>query len=737
MKKGGWAIEKDTGEEIIPTMCSSHCGGTCLLRVHVKDGVITRVETDEGTEPQLRACQRGRALRQRVYSPDRILYPLKRVGKRGEGKFERISWDEALEVVAAGITRVRDAYGPRSILYLPMAGDVGALHTIVTMSRLLSLAGGYSTWWGLTSFHGGVWASNFSYGTVFCSNTRDSFLHSRLIILWGWDPASTQTGTNTPWYLTQAKEKGARIIAVDPWFSDSAAAFADEWIPVRPATDAAVLIAMAHVMIREKLHDRTFLGRYTVGFDKYQDYILGKEDGVPKTPEWAEEITGVSAGTIEKLAREYANTKPAALMAGIGPGRTAYGEQYHRAAIALAAMTGNVGKVGGDAAARAWESLVGGYPYGVGIGTALPFTFNPIEDSSDSDGVPLGYLSPRIHYTRIADAILRGRSGGYPADYKMAFIVNCNYVNSLPNVNKIVQALEKLEFVVVEEQFMNATARYADIILPTSSYAEREDIVFGVGMAYYGFQNKLIEPLGESKPHNEIAKALAAKLGIDDYDEDTDENRLKTLAMVAQIPHYEQFKKTGVYWIRQPEPYVAFRKQIEDPEENPFPTPSGKIEIFSQRLADLNDPLRPPVPTYLEPWEGPTDSLRKKYPLQLLTNHFKRRSNAQFETFPWLQELVKQALVIHPRDAETRGIEDGDLVYVYNDRGGTVVPAWVTGRIMPGVVILPQGAWYAPDENGIDRAGSANVLTRDEPSPAGSFAYNSALVEVERVAGDT
>jgi len=738
MKQDGWKIEKENAQgKIIPTMCSSHCGGTCLLKVHVENGVITRVETDDGKEPQLRACQRGRALRQRVYSPDRILYPLKRVGKRGEGKFERISWDEALEMVAAGITRVREAHGPKSILYLPMAGDVGALHTIVTMSRLLSLAGGYSTWWGLTSFHGGVWASTFSYGTVFCSNTRDSFLHSRLIILWGWDPASTQTGTNTPWFLAQAKEKGARIIAVDPWYSDSAAAFADEWIPVRPATDAAVLIAMAHVMIREKLHDRAFLGRFTVGFDKYQDYVMGKEDGIPKTPRWAEEISGVPAGTIEKLAREHANTKPAALMAGIGPGRTAYGEQYHRAAITLAAMTGNVGKLGGDAAARAWESLVGGYPYGVGIGTALPFTFNPMEDSSDSDGVPVGYLSPRIHYTRIADAILRGRSGGYPADYKMAVIVNCNYVNSLPNVNKIVQALEKLEFIVVEEQHMNATARYADVILPTSTYAEREDIVFGVGMAYYGFQNQLIEPLGETKPHNEIARALAAKLGIPDYDEDTEDNRLRTLAMVAQIPHYEQFKKTGVHWIRQPEPYIAFQKQIEDLEGNPFPTPSGKIEIYSQRLADLNDPLRPSVPTYLEPWEGPADPLRQKYPLQLLTNHFKRRSNAQFETFPWLRELVAQRLIINPVDAEARGIADGDTVLVHNERGVTVVPAWVTGRVMPGVVILPQGAWYAPDENGVDRAGSANILTKDEPSPAGSFPYNSALVEVEKVKDQT
>jgi len=658
---------------------------------------------------------------------------MKRVGERGGGEFERISWDEALDTVAGELRRVRQTYGPESILYLPTAGDLGSLHTVMTIRRLLSMAGGFTTWWGATSFHGGMFASFFKYGTISCANTRDDLLNSRLIIMWGWNPAVTIAGTNTPWFLAQTREQGTRIIVVDPWYSDSAATFAEEWIPIRPGTDAAMLIAMAYVMIEESLQDQRFLDAYTVGFDQFRDYVLGLEDGVVKTPAWAEAITGVPASTIGKLAREYATTKPAALMAGIGPGRTAFGEQYHGAAITLAAMTGNVGVHGGDAAARAWESVVPGYPFPIGMGVALPFALNPVDKYELSDGIPLGHTYPQVHYTKVADAILKGKAGGYPADYKLAFMVNSNYVNSLPNVNKIVEALKTLEFIVVAEQFMTATAKYADIILPTSTYVERDDIALGVGMAYIGFQRKIIEPLGESKPHNEIAKALATRMGITDYDEETEENHLRAVAEAAGIPNYDAFKENGVHWIERSEPYVSFKEQIDDPENNPFPTPSGKIEIYSQRIADMSDPLLPPIPKYIETWESPNDPLARKYPIQLITNHARGRSNAQFSSLPWLKELFPQAVIVNDIDASTRGISNGDMVRVFNDRGETMTPARVTKRIMPGVALLPEGAWYEPDEKGVDKAGSANVLTRDEPSPGGSFAYNTGLVQIEKV----
>ena len=726
-------IQEVDNETVIPTTCASHCGGTCILRVHVKDGVITRIETDNGEEPQLRACLRGRAYRQRVYAKDRLLYPLKRVGERGEGKFERISWDEALDTVASELGRVKETYGPEALMLLVMAGDAASLHLPFGLFRLLGMAGGFTTGWGATSFHGGTFSSYFTYGTEYASNTRDDLLNSRLIIMWGWNPAVTICGTNTPWYLAQAKERGTKVVAVDPCYNDSAATFAQEWIPIRPGTDAAMIIAMAFVMINENIQDQKFLDAYTIGFDKFKDYVLGLEDGVPKTPAWAETITGAPAAIIEKLAREYATVKPAALMAGIAPGRTAFGEQYHRAASTLAAMTGNIGIHGGDAAARAWESILGGYPYeGVMLGSALPFVPNPIE-LPPVHSFWFHEKYPHIHYSKVADAILKGKAGGYPADYKLLFISNANYLNSFPNINKIVRALKALEFIVIEEQFMTSTAKFADIILPTTTFMERNDIALGVGTPFYGFQNKIIEPLGECKSHNEIAKELAARMGLSDFDQETEETRLRDFAQSAGIPDYDRFRDQCIHRINLSEPYIAFKEQIEDPENNPFPTPSGKIEIYSQQIADMNNPLLPPIPTYIENWEGPNDPLAQRFPIQLVTNHAKGRANAQFANIPWLRELTPQTILINTEDARVRKIRDGDMVRVFNARGETRVPAEITERIMPGVAILPHGAWYDPDGQGIDKAGSPNVLSLDEPSPAGSFPYNTILVEIEKI----
>ncbi len=217
-------------------------------------------------------------------------------------------------------------------------------------------------------------------------STHDDLLNSRLIIMWGWNPADTITGTNTTWILARAKEKGIKIVSVDPRYTNSAAVFASEWIPIIPGTDAALLIAMAYVIIKGNLQDQAFLDTYTIGFDRFKDYVLGQEDGTPKTPLWAEVITGVPAATIENLAIEYATRKPAALMCGIAPGRTAYGEQYHRAAITLSAITGNIGIHGGSSAGNVWALSTGGYPFaklprvGVGIGNVA----NPV-----AHGAPL------------------------------------------------------------------------------------------------------------------------------------------------------------------------------------------------------------------------------------------------------------------------------------------------------------------------------------------------------------
>lgn len=725
-------------DDVVMTSCSSHCAGTCLLRIHIKDGAVVAIETDEGTEPQFRACRIGRAMRQMVYHPDRLKYPLRRVGERGEGKFERISWDVALDIVATELKRVKDTYGSGAIILAFSGGDTSAFHLAPLMNRLLGLAGGYTTQWGFHSYEGGTFAQIASYGDIFTCPSRDNLFDSRLIILWGFNPVNTNQNTNTVWHLIKAKEAGAEIIAIDPRLTNTIATLSAQWIPIRPCTDTAMLVAMAYVIIKENLQSQEYLDRYTVGFEQFKHYVMGGEDGIPKTPVWASHIAGVSPSNIEDLAKKYATKKPAALIDGIAPGRTAYGEQFHRAAIALAAMTGNIGILGGNSPGKAWGGSFGGYPYK--LGRSMAAVPNPYEKGVQPRPYSLTYYEKffpggnsgvRLSRTGVADAILKGKAGGYPTDYKLLYLVNYNFLNQVLNINKTIQALKKLEFIVTQEQFMTSTAKFADVILPTSTRLERNDLCVGNALPSYGYLKKVVEPLGECKSHFEICLELAKRLGITNYSDKTEEEWLKQIVEGSDIPDYETFRKEGIYKIPLGGPYLPFKAQIEDPDNNPFSTPSGKIEIYSQLLADMKSPEVPPVPKYIEPWEGPADPLRKKYPLQLITTHIKRRIHSVYEKVPWLRELDDpQALTIHSIDAEARGIRDGDLVRVFNDRGETILPAKVTERIMPGVVDIPEGAWYDPDKNGVDKGGNPNVLTKDTISPGGSFPSNTSLVDV-------
>ena len=741
-------FKETTGEErVIRTACAHHCGGSCAWNVHVKDGVIVRMEPDDDpSADQLRGCMRAHALRQQVYAPDRLKYPMKRVGPRGSGEFERISWDEALDTVASELIRIRDTYGNAAIISGGGCGNVTLVHgMMMAMARLLNMFGGSTETWAWPSWEASTFATSVTYGTINTQNSRDDLLNSRIIILWGVNPVATIHSTNTMWYLARAKEAGAKIISIDPRYTPTSAAVAHEWIPIIPSTDTAMAIAMAYVIIAENLHDQAFLDRYTVGFDKYKEYVMGKTDGVPKSPQWAEERTGVPATTIARLAREYATTKPGALLSGISAGRTAFGEQFHRATMVLAAMTGNVGIHGGEAAGR---SLGDQYPYNAypfKLGPGLSPGENPVDKEAPTRPIAIptykawGHNVPRsftrVHQNKVADAILKGRAGGYHADYKAFVVYNHNFVNQFPTTRKWHEALNKLEFMVDLEQFMTATARYADILLPTCTILERNDLILGGNQPFYGFLRKVIEPLHESKPQLEICGLLAPRLGIDPkvYNDKTDEEWVEQISMGGgDVPDWEAFKEKAIYRMPLKEPFISFKKEIEDPEKHPFPTPSGKIEIYSQILAQMNEPLLPPIPTYFEPWEGRHSTLAKTYPLQLITSRFQRRSHTQFETLPWLRELMQNRAEINTVEAEARGIKDGDMLRIYNDRGEIRISAEVTERIMPGVVDVPQGAWFKPDEKGIDRGGCPNTLCTEEYSPCGSFTWNTGLVEVEK-----
>ncbi|MFC2166319.1 molybdopterin-dependent oxidoreductase, partial [Acidobacteriota bacterium] len=325
-----------SAERMIRTGCPSHnCGGRCLLRVYVKDRIITRIEGDDRLpdtveDPQLRPCIRGRGYRRRQYHPDRLKYPMKRIGKRGEGRFERISWDEATETMASELLRIREKYG-NSALYVPYGtGSYNQVNGRQTAQRLMNLFGGSLGYYNSYSWACITKATPYVYGTTVTGNQRQDWLNSKYIIMWSWNPAEIRDGTNSAFFVKKAREKGARVVCIDPRMTLSAVSLADEWIPIRPGTDTAMMSAMAFIMITENLYDVDFVNNHCIGFDEtqmpdgaegaetYKDYILGTRDGNPKTPEWGEAITGIPRETIIRIAREYATMKPGVLYQGYG-----------------------------------------------------------------------------------------------------------------------------------------------------------------------------------------------------------------------------------------------------------------------------------------------------------------------------------------------------------------------------------------------------------------------------------
>jgi anaerobic dimethyl sulfoxide reductase subunit A len=478
-----------------------------------------------------------------------------------------------------------------------------------------------------------------------------------------------------------------------------------------------------------------FLDSNTVGFDMFRDYVLGVEDGVPKTPSWAEAITGVPESVIERLAVEYATTSPAALIPGWAPARGARGEQFSRAANTIIAMTGNIGVPGGCAGGLMRPD--------VGVKMELPTT---LPNAVDRDAPPrreslfgtqgaANVESTRIHGTKVYDAILRGRAGGYPCDPKLAYVVARNVLDTHLNVNKGISAFKSLEFIVVQEQRMTPTARYADILLPVNTSMERDDVIQPwLGAPYSFFMNRAINPMFEAMSDREICAQLASRLGISDFAEGrTDEEALAAMVEGASgVQDSSQFRREGIARAETERPFIAFGPQVQDPVRNPFPTPSGKIEIYSERLAEMNNPEISPVPRYLPSPEGHEDAVPGKYPLQILSAHHFSGTHTTLEGIPWLDEAGPRRLWINTRDAVRRGISNGDSVLVFNDRGKVLVQVEVTERIMPGVVNLPHGGWSAFDENGVDRGACANVLTSSEHSPGGAWSVNTTRVEVTK-----
>lgn len=747
-----------SGERIIRVGCPSHnCGGRCLLKVYVVDGVIARIETDDRPsdtmeDPQLRACIRGRAYRHRQYHRDRLKYPMKRTGKRGEGKFERITWNEALDKVAGELTRVKKTYGNSAILVPYGTGSYSQTNGRQTAQRLLNLFGG-----SLSQYNSYSWAcisavTSTVYGTDTTGNQRQDWVNSKYILMWSWNPCEMRDGTNTEFFLRKAREKGARIVCIDPRMTLSAVALADEWIPIRPGTDVAMMSAMAYVMIKDGLYDAEFVKNYCIGFDEtqmpaeakgtetYKDYILGTKDKIPKTPEWAEAITGVPRETIARIAKEYATQKPGMLYQGYGMQRRAYGEQVVRAGCVLAALTGNVGVPGGWAGGMALQAKDGGPLWNV-----FPTASNPVKASI-----------PSFLWT---EAILRGKEMGpelgvrgvqkLDNNIKLIYAVASNLLaNQHANLNrtaKILQDESLVECIVVQDNFLTPSARFADILLPACTQFE----TWGVEDGWkYGdevlLMPKIVDPPHETKSDYRICAEIAERLGIGAaYTEGRSERDWVAWSLgqfrkarFPKLPELAEFEKgnAGVYTVPVTNPAVALADFRKDPVKYPLLTPSGKIEIFSQRLNSQNKLKEvPAVPKYIQEWESPFGPEAKKYPLQAVGPHTLARIHSTLAGVDWLEEAFPQRVFINPIDAAARGIQNSDEVRVFNDRGEMRIICRVTRRIMPGVVAIPQGAWWAPDEKGIDRGGSINVLTSERWTPyAFGNTQHTIMVEIKK-----
>lgn len=684
-------VDNEEGAEWITSPCWHNCGGRCVNKVLIKDGVVLRQKTDDSHEdsyewPQARGCMRGRSVQQQVMGADRLKYPMKRKGwspdnpngeMRGRDEWERISWDEALDYVAAELKKAKDQYGNRSIFFQTISMTEGY------WSGLLSGFGGYTSVCGTQSngtFQNNV--ANFGFNSTDMNDRFDIEKNTDYIIFWGNNPAWCEFG-NPSFYIKRFKKAGIKFLHVGPDYNASASYVDAEWIPVRPATDTALLLAIAHYLITHdqngSLIDWDFLNRCTVGFDEehmpadaktdenFRDYVLGKYDGIEKTPEWASEICGTPVEKIEHLAEVLGCKNNCYISSNGAPARNKGAENYPQALMTVAAMGGHFGKPGNACGDDQYYSAFNrGVPLAKGAYSRLPFRMNPMINPVDDV----------LKHSEMWDSILSGKYtwtgnqdfGMYmPAeerDIDIHVIVSeqHNLLQSQPNINRGIEAFRKVDFVVSSAYTMKTDARYADIVLPITTRWEsaKDAFYYAAGMSdkecVFGYR-QVIDPLFEAKSDYDVCAELAKRLGINweevcpytenelwfymiaDAEVMDEKGEYGPLCTITQedldrygvtrgvepregVVPLEKFLDDGVYRVKRAmdDSYVniAYKDFRDDPEANPIATTvSGKMEIYSQTKGDMFATINAgdnnyvevsPLPKYLEQHEGYTDS---------------------------------------------------------------------------------------------------------------------------------
>ncbi|HEY3138637.1 MAG TPA: molybdopterin oxidoreductase family protein [Blastocatellia bacterium] len=644
---------------IVHAACPHDCPDTCAMLVEVNDGRATKVSGDpDHPTTQGFLCTKVARYLERVYNPERVLYPMRRIGAKGEGRFERISWDEALVTIAGRFREIsRSSDGPEAILPYSYGGTMGVVNNGSMDRRFFNRLGASRLARTICSAAGGE-ALKYTIGAKIGTD-MENFHRARLIVLWGTNTLSSNIHL---WpQIKEALANGARLIGIDP-YRNHTHDHCHQLIQVRPGTDAALALGMMNVIVSEGLEDRDYVERYTTGFDKLRERV----GEFP--PSRAAAICGVSEDEIVNFAREYATTRPAAIRVNYGLQRHAGGGMAVRTIACLPALIGS------------WRDAGGG----VLLSSSGMFAF----DERVLERPDLTRGNPRtINMSRLGEALTEARP-----PVRAIYVYNSNPAAVAPDQSKVLEGFRREDlFTVVHEQFQTDTADYADILLPATTQLEHRDIVKPYGHYYLVYNEPAIEPLGEAKPNWEVFGLLAKRMGFEDESfDDTDEEIIRQALASDHAPlrgiTLERLKQDGWARLNLPETFAPFA-------DGGFLTPSGKCEFYSESLerAGLD-----PLPTFTPPRESPdaAPELAARYPLQLISppaNSFLNTTFSHLSSF--LRSEREPFIQLSAEDAERRGIKDGDPVRVWNDRGECRLTARITDRVKPGVAVALSIWW--------------------------------------------
>ncbi|SIP89499.1 Anaerobic selenocysteine-containing dehydrogenase [Aromatoleum tolulyticum] len=684
--------------KVVRAACPHDCPDTCAMEVTVEDGRAVKIRgADDLPFTNGALCTKVAHYLERVYSDQRLLHPMKRVGRKGEGCFERISWDEALATIADKFASIA-ADDPRAILPYSYAGTMGLVQSESIDRRFFHRLGASLLERTICASAGAAgWKATMGASV---GMDPEAIVDAKLILIWGGNPVvSNLHGWR---YILEAKRRGAKLVCIDPWRSQTAEK-CDLHLAPWPGTDGALALAMMQVLIADGLIDRDYIDAHTLGFDALAERVQ------PCTPEWAAPLTGLPVDTIRALAREYGSVKPAAIRLNYGLNRCAGGATVMRNIACLPALIG------------AWRHPAGG---------ALLSTSGNFPVDQQALERPDLYTAhharaPRtINMATIGEALLTADDPPIRALY----VYNSNPLAVAPNGTRVREGFLREDlFCVVHELFQTDTADYADILLPATTQLEHRDVHKAYGHLYALTNEPAIAPLGEAKPNSEVFRLLAARLGFTDAAlfESDDEiaaqafNRRDNRALGLDP---ETLRARGWARLNLPRPFAPFAK-------GNFPTPSGKCEFWSESLAQRGfDPL----PGWVPPHESPVSSpaLAARYPLAMISPPARNFLNTSFANLPRFREQEGgPKLELHPDDAARRGIVAGERLRIFNDRGAFHAQAVVTERVRPGLVVCPSVWWRKLSGDGEN----ANAVT----SPAltdigGGPTFYDCLVEVSK-----